>query len=84
MVQAILVWTGAVLALGLLLVMALGPVIVEIDAWRYERRHNKRRTAAASVASKTSTASAAQASSAAPKAVSSVAPAQAPVPRHAA
>jgi hypothetical protein len=42
MLQAILVWTGAVLALGLLLVMALGPVIVEVDQWRYERRHNRR------------------------------------------
>lgn len=45
MLQAILVWTGAVLALGLLLVMALGPVIVEIDSRRYERRHNRRRSA---------------------------------------
>jgi hypothetical protein len=42
MLQAVLVWTGAVLALGLLLVMALGPVIVEVDSWWYERRHNRR------------------------------------------
>jgi hypothetical protein len=39
MVQAILVWTGAVLAIGLLLVMALGPVIVEVDSWWYERKN---------------------------------------------
>jgi hypothetical protein len=42
MLQAILVWTGAVLALGLLLLMALGPVIVEVDSWWYERKHNRR------------------------------------------
>ncbi|TDV50972.1 hypothetical protein [Actinophytocola oryzae] len=42
MVQAILVWSGAVLGLGLLLVMALGPVIVEVDTWWHERRHNRR------------------------------------------
>ena len=45
MLQAILVWTGAVLALGLMLIMALGPVIVEVDSWWYERRHNRRRGA---------------------------------------
>lgn len=42
MVQAILVWTGAVLGISLLLVMALGPVIVEVDSWWYERKHNRR------------------------------------------
>lgn len=42
MVQAILVWTGAVLALGLMLVMALGPVIVEVDSWWHERRRARR------------------------------------------
>ena len=45
MLQAVLVWAGAVLAIGLLLVMALGPVIVEIDSWWFERRHNRRRAA---------------------------------------
>lgn len=45
MLQAVLVWVGAVLAVGLLLVMALGPVIVEIDSWWYERRHDKQRKA---------------------------------------
>jgi hypothetical protein len=42
MLQAVLVWVGAVLAIGLLLVMALGPVIVELDSWFYERRRNRR------------------------------------------
>lgn len=41
MLQAVLVWVGAVLAVTLLLVMALGPVIVEVDSWWYERRHNR-------------------------------------------
>ncbi|MFC4854735.1 hypothetical protein [Actinophytocola glycyrrhizae] len=45
MLQAVLVWAGAVLAIGLLLVMALGPVIVEIDSWWYERRHNTKKAA---------------------------------------
>jgi hypothetical protein len=49
MIQAILVWTGAVLGVSLLLVMALGPVIVEVDSWWYERklRRQARKTAAA-------------------------------------
>jgi hypothetical protein len=49
MLQAILVWTGAVLALALLLVMALGPVIVEVDSWWFERklRRRARKTASA-------------------------------------
>jgi hypothetical protein len=42
MLQAILVWTGAVLGITVLLVMALGPVIVEVDSWWFERRHNRR------------------------------------------
>lgn len=41
MLQAVLVWVGAVLAIGLLLVMALGPVIVEVDSWYYERKMRK-------------------------------------------
>jgi hypothetical protein len=43
MMQVILMWIGGVLASGVLLVMALGPVIVEVDSWWYERRHNRRR-----------------------------------------
>jgi hypothetical protein len=42
MLQAVLVWIGAVLAVGLLLVMALGPVIVEVDSWWFEKRHNRK------------------------------------------
>ncbi|MCT2586669.1 hypothetical protein [Actinophytocola gossypii] len=45
MVQAVLLWAGVVVGLGLMLVMALGPVIVEADARRYERRHDQRRVA---------------------------------------
>ena len=37
----ILTWTGAVLGLSLLLIMALGPLIVELDSRRYERRHTR-------------------------------------------
>jgi hypothetical protein len=47
MLQAILVWTGAVVALALLLVMALGPVIVEVDSWWYERKLKRRARKAA-------------------------------------
>lgn len=39
----ILTWIGAVLGISVLLIMALGPVIVEVDSWWYERQHNKRR-----------------------------------------
>ena len=42
MLQAVLVWVGAVLAVVLLLVMALGPVIVELDSWWFEKRHNRK------------------------------------------
>lgn len=52
MLQAVLVWIGAVLAIGLLLLMALGPVIVEVDSWWYERKHNRRRAQAAKVEQK--------------------------------
>jgi hypothetical protein len=43
MLQAILVWSGAVVAIVVLLLMALGPVIVEVDSWWYARRHERRR-----------------------------------------
>lgn len=42
MLEAILVWTGAVLGISVLLLMALGPVIVEVDSWFYERKHGRR------------------------------------------
>lgn len=38
MITAVLVWVGVVLALGLLLTMALGPAIVQIDSKLHERR----------------------------------------------
>jgi hypothetical protein len=47
MFEAIAVWAGVAVALGLLLVMALGPVIVEADSWWFERRHVRRRQRAA-------------------------------------
>lgn len=50
MLQAILVWSGAVLAIAVLLLMAVGPVIVELDSWWYARRHKRRQRKAAAVA----------------------------------
>jgi len=47
MLMLILTWIGAVLGLSLLLIMALGPVIVEADSWWYARRHERRRLSAA-------------------------------------
>ncbi|GAA2989607.1 hypothetical protein [Actinokineospora diospyrosa] len=38
MVVAILIWVGIVLGISLLLAMAFGPAIVELDAWRESRR----------------------------------------------
>lgn len=49
MLEAILVWTGAVLGISVLLLMALGPVIVEVDSWFYERKHARRARKAAKV-----------------------------------
>jgi hypothetical protein len=46
MLMLILTWIGAVLGVAVLLVMALGPVIVEVDARLYERRHARRRAPA--------------------------------------
>lgn len=43
MLQAILVWSGAVVAIVVLALMALGPVIVEVDSWWYARRHKRSR-----------------------------------------
>lgn len=52
MVQAILVWAGAVLGVAVLLLMALGPVIVEVDSWWYERKLRRRARKAAAAAPK--------------------------------
>jgi hypothetical protein len=43
MLMLLLTWTGAVLGLTILLLLALGPVIVEVDARLYERRSLSRR-----------------------------------------
>lgn len=50
MLQAVLVWAGAVLGFSVLLLMALGPVIVEVDSWWYERKLRKRARKAEKVA----------------------------------
>lgn len=42
MLMLILTWTGAALGLSLLLIMALGPAIVEMDARWAERKHEQR------------------------------------------
>ncbi|GAA4417856.1 hypothetical protein GCM10023148_16130 [Actinokineospora soli] len=42
MITAVLVWIGVVLALALLLTMALGPLIVQIDSKLYDRRERRR------------------------------------------
>ncbi|MFL6124611.1 hypothetical protein [Actinophytocola sp.] len=42
MLEAIAVWSGAVVGIVVVLLMALGPVIVEVDSWWYERRMNRR------------------------------------------
>ena len=42
MLEAIAVWSGAVVGIVVLLLMALGPVIVEIDSWWYERKLDRR------------------------------------------
>jgi hypothetical protein len=52
MIQAILVWTGAVLGVSVLLLMALGPVIVEVDSWWYERKLRKQQARKAAAAPK--------------------------------
>jgi hypothetical protein len=41
MLEAILIWSGAVVGMVVLLLMALGPVIVEVDSWWYERKQNR-------------------------------------------
>lgn len=41
MVALLLTWTGLVLGVSLLLVMALGPLIVQVDSYFYERKHER-------------------------------------------
>ncbi|MET0133870.1 MAG: hypothetical protein ABW215_09785 [Kibdelosporangium sp.] len=44
MLMLVLTWTGMVLGVTLLLLMALGPVIVELDSWLSQRKRDRRRT----------------------------------------
>lgn len=41
MIILLLTWTGLVLGVSLLLVMALGPLIVQVDSYFYERKHER-------------------------------------------
>lgn len=41
MIALLLTWTGLVLGVSLLLVMALGPLIVQVDSYFYERKHER-------------------------------------------
>lgn len=52
MLEAILIWTGAVVGISVVLLMALGPVIVEVDSWFYERKHARRARKAAKARAK--------------------------------
>ncbi|MBP2321671.1 hypothetical protein JOF56_002056 [Kibdelosporangium banguiense] len=47
MLTLVLTWAGIVLGTTLLLLMALGPVIVEMDSRVVQRRRNRRRAKAA-------------------------------------
>jgi hypothetical protein len=42
MLMLLLTWIGIVLGTTLLLLMALGPVIVELDGWLAQRKLDKR------------------------------------------
>ncbi|MFC0115885.1 hypothetical protein [Kibdelosporangium aridum] len=46
MVTLVLTWIGAVLGITIVLVMALGPVIVELDGWLAQRRRERARKVA--------------------------------------
>ena len=46
MVALVLTWIGIALGTTLLLLMALGPVIVEMDSWFAQRRRDRRRAKA--------------------------------------
>jgi hypothetical protein len=45
MFTLIITWIGIALGTTLLLLMALGPVIVELDSWLASRRRTRRRLA---------------------------------------
>jgi hypothetical protein len=46
MFALVLTWIGIVLGTTLLLLMALGPVIVELDGWLAQRARDRRRAKA--------------------------------------
>ena len=46
MIALFATWTGLVLGVSLLLVMALGPLIVSVDGYFYERKHEKQQMSA--------------------------------------
>lgn len=50
MLMLVLTWIGIALGTTLLLLMALGPVIVEMDGWFAHRRRDRRRAKAAAPA----------------------------------
>ena len=41
MITLFVTWTALVLGVSLLLVMALGPLIVSVDSYFYERKHER-------------------------------------------
>ncbi|ALG05661.1 hypothetical protein [Kibdelosporangium phytohabitans] len=43
MMALVLTWIGAVVGVTLVLLMALGPVIVELDGWLAQRRRDRHR-----------------------------------------
>ncbi|MET0235844.1 MAG: hypothetical protein ABW224_14460 [Kibdelosporangium sp.] len=47
MLMLVLTWIGIAIAATLLLLMALGPVIVELDNWFAQRRRDRRPVQAA-------------------------------------
>jgi hypothetical protein len=46
MFALVMTWIGIVLGTTLLLLMALGPVIVELDGWLAQRKRDRRRAQA--------------------------------------
>jgi hypothetical protein len=46
MFALVMTWIGIVLGTALLLLMALGPVIVELDSWLAQRKRDRRRAQA--------------------------------------
>jgi hypothetical protein len=53
MLMLVLTWIGMVLGVTLLMLMALGPVIVELDGWLARRKQDGRRAKAATTTATT-------------------------------